>query len=644
MDKRLSITIDCDPGLPGGMVPYAIRAREGVGIPFSARLTMLAPAPLSERELGALAGREATVELSDGTITRAFTGAIAALRYLGTAYHDPARPDQHDACCYELEIASGLCRLRHTVRSRSFVREAVPDTLAAILAEHGLKAVIDPGLLDHSDFRKNRILTQIDESDYDFICRLCLISGINLTEDTLKGPRQGAIYLSDSGKGYRLRPAGEGDPGDLSLQAHSPHADDFARDLATWRSDGPGPDQIFTYHDGASRGGPGTLTLAGCFGHYETIKEEGSDDLCFVDMGDERITQECVRGCLAPRAHWSFTTTSLGAMAGSRATLRDFCPGGDPEILITSAELSYNINYPQDFALHPAIAALEASVAATVACEGISLTDKPARLPVLGDAGDPLRLLGGRALTLEGTVCDGSGSLERCGQRVPCSFDHPGDPTFFYLLPRGGDRPVVVRNSGPNGTAGRHYFPCVGDHALVVALGGRLQLWSYHPVPGHLSLLESTGMGTLPWLDTAGSLSIGGHGAQLRLSRGPGDLTAQIEGALIRGEMHSLITGFGDTHLANTAQMFFEEMHAESCAALRQEYRRSLAAYRECRRSLIGKFRGLELGDAERQALGQAHERLVRAHGAIAAKARELKATMFDAYEPQDPDPESYIV
>ncbi|MCR5084391.1 MAG: phage late control D family protein [Succinivibrionaceae bacterium] len=641
MEKRLSIKVDCNEDAIGRLIPYSVEISEGISSPFSATLTMLSERPADSQALGAALGKPATISLTDGKARRRFRGVITAHRFHGIAYRESGKSGQRDACCYTITVESALSLLRHQLHTRSFVRQGVVAVIKSILQDYGIALCAKDRLIEEGDFPDSHVYTQILESDYDFICRLCLLNGLNLVEDTMDDELCGQIFISDASRSYltyleaREGRMGAPVPGEHRCQMHDPRGDGYISEVRSGGHYRPPRDKAFTHYGDSDHEDFSTSSLFTCYAYYETIKKSGSDDLEFVDMSDEARTQQSVRECLAPRAEWSFRTTDLGARAGYIATLAGFYgdSGRDLDLLVERTRLAYNVNYPEDFVLHPMIKEIEASVEATTDCAALSLEGRPDRLPTLGDAGDPMRLMPpGRALTLEGSVCDAEGRLDRFGEAVPCKFDPPQDPSFFYMLPRGSMTPVVVRNSAREGGEALGSFPHVGDHVLVAALGGRLHLMAYHPVLGQLAYLDSAGMGTFNWLEGARARGFG----PLTSSDRPADPVQAITLAIIGNDMESYIDTFRFTHRAVTARQVYDAYIKAGCERLRQDYLTALSEYQGLKHNLIGKFNGLSLTGSERESYERARKKLIAAHEAIERKAEDLKKNMFDQYEPGD--------
>ncbi|MCR5084808.1 MAG: phage late control D family protein [Succinivibrionaceae bacterium] len=644
--KEFSITIDCKEAAIASMLPYCVEVHEGVGIPFSLALIAFTGAPVRAADLAAALGAQVEVGLSDGVVRRCFKGFLSAHEFKGIAFRERGALKEKDACCYELTIESDLARLRLARHTRSFVRQNVLDVLGAILGEHGLSLEVKEELARKNDLPSSMIFTQAGESDYDFACRLCLLHGLNLVQDTFAGAHAGRVYVSDTGLSYLtyLEPGVGGEltaprQGAYRCQMRDRSAPSFLSEVAVSGRYRPPRAAVLALGDDGAADDPVHDALAACYGYYETLKEDGSDDLEFVDMSAQRRALLSVGECLAPHAGWSYHSTDLAMRPGLVVALSDFYPGEgeDAEILTTELTLSYNVNYPQDYALHPLVRSREASVEAAAACRGLSLEDQPERLPVLGDAGHAQALLlTPRGTIIEGTVCDQDGKFDPFGKRCPCEFDHPQDPSFFYLMPRGGRVPVVVRNSKCEGGEARRYFPCLGDHAFVVAVGGRLQLLSYHPVLGQLSYLESTGMGTFPWLDGTSASALGQDGQGLRVRGILGSARDELTECLISGRMDSYIARFGITHQADTALGFYQSHHAAQSEACRLEYAQARSAYLGCKHSLIGKAQGLTLTPEEREAYEGARRRLTAARTAVEDRAQWLLENFFSHYAARD--------
>ncbi|MCR5084350.1 MAG: phage late control D family protein [Succinivibrionaceae bacterium] len=640
MAKNLSIKLDCTEDVVSGMIPYAVEVHEGISEPFTARLTMFTDSPLDEDALAGALGSKVAVEISDGTITRRFPGFLKSHEFKGIAFRERSAMDMRDACCYELAVESGLALLKSQRHTRSFVRKDVVAVIRSILDEYGLPLTVKDELIDERDFKDNQIFTQVAESDYDFICRLCLLNGLNLVQDTFTGEQNGTLYLSDAGKSYvtylEAKDGQQAVPrgGSYRCQMRNREQPSYLREVVMSGQYRPARGKTFIYYDDADTEDFSTNSLTTCFGYYETIKESGSDDLEFVDMSDQERVQKSVRECFAPRRDWSFKASDLAARAGLVATLTDFYKDPkDIDILIETAEYSFNVNYPQGFTLHPLVRELEASVEASVACRGMSLAEKPERLPVLGDAGDPIRLLAtGRAIILDGSVCDAEGRLEDFGQAATCDFDHHQDPTFFYMLPRGAKVPVVVRNTGFESGEFSRYLPRVGDHVLVTALGGKLQLQGFHPVLGQLSYLESTGMGTFEWLENLNTRNTGGT----TLAPGRDNEQDRILDALISRSMRNYITRFAQDHEAATAGEFYERYLEKKCNQLSSDYSQSLREYRDCKHSLLGKAKGLSLSDEERETLEKARKKIIAAHDDLVRMAKLINEEVLPAYDEID--------
>ena len=152
------------------------------------------------------------------------SGALAALDALyapeplkvwnGIVTHCEKVSVSADETVYRLLMAPRLAALAHHRTSRLFQNQTVPDIIAAVLKHHGLSGV-DFRIHQSRSYALREYVTQYQESDLDFICRLCEEEGIWFVFEQHE-QNGDVVVFGDSTAHYLRTPA--------TTAAYRPHA------------------------------------------------------------------------------------------------------------------------------------------------------------------------------------------------------------------------------------------------------------------------------------------------------------------------------------------------------------------------------------------------------------------------------------
>ncbi|MCD5995491.1 type VI secretion system tip protein VgrG [Pseudomonas sp. CDFA 602] len=80
---------------------------------------------------------------------------------------------------YELKLAPRIAYLQHSCNQRIFQHKSVPEIIAQVLEAHGILQGAYRFNLGPASYPKREYCTQFDESDLNFIQRLCAVEGIH---------------------------------------------------------------------------------------------------------------------------------------------------------------------------------------------------------------------------------------------------------------------------------------------------------------------------------------------------------------------------------------------------------------------------------------------------------------------------------
>ncbi|MDO3378195.1 type VI secretion system Vgr family protein [Geoalkalibacter halelectricus] len=145
----------------------SLEGKEKLSQPFRYQVELLAPADLHGAEL---LGREARIEIlgPDGR-KRTICGIATACEEVSR--HPGGRPR------LSLSVESVLARLRMQRDTRLFLQHSLPEILAKVLASHGIDESRYQLRLSRG-YPVRPWTLQVEESDLDFLARLCAAAGI----------------------------------------------------------------------------------------------------------------------------------------------------------------------------------------------------------------------------------------------------------------------------------------------------------------------------------------------------------------------------------------------------------------------------------------------------------------------------------
>lgn len=169
-------------------------------------------------------GTWGALQLDGEHATRSLLGLVCRMTHV-------ARPGQHQAdslrYCYQVRLESGIARLRLTRRSRTFQNLSLPEIARQLLLASGWdNETIELRLSETHAVQ--RYVVQYDETDEDFLRRLCERAGLYFYfQSTARGEPREVCILTDMST--NLEPAS--DPLTVSDESWEGHRDLYAHDL-----------------------------------------------------------------------------------------------------------------------------------------------------------------------------------------------------------------------------------------------------------------------------------------------------------------------------------------------------------------------------------------------------------------------------
>lgn len=148
----------------------------------------LASSSLSPDELEKVLDTPATITfIEKGRELNRFSGVIAELT---------AQPDvEHTRTDLVLELVPRVALSAHRRGSELFLDKTIPEVVVAKLLAQGLQPERDFALLLRGEYMPRELIAQYEESDLDFVRRLCESAGITTSYDERDGVE--ALVLSD---------------------------------------------------------------------------------------------------------------------------------------------------------------------------------------------------------------------------------------------------------------------------------------------------------------------------------------------------------------------------------------------------------------------------------------------------------------
>ncbi|MEO7331674.1 MAG: type VI secretion system tip protein TssI/VgrG [Minicystis sp.] len=166
MSELYTLTIDGFP--PDHFKVHSFTGREKLSEPYAFDVVVTSDAESDEDVERLALGQRAVLSWSIGMVPRAFHGVLAAAELV--EIHEAAPR----AGRYRLRLVPRLWLLKRKRRSRIFQQMRVPDIVASVLAEVGVKTRWILG----REHPLREYCTQYEESDYRFVARLLAESGV----------------------------------------------------------------------------------------------------------------------------------------------------------------------------------------------------------------------------------------------------------------------------------------------------------------------------------------------------------------------------------------------------------------------------------------------------------------------------------
>ncbi len=191
------VHLTCAVGSPFEVRRFKIQ--EALHEPFSAEVIVTADDP--NVDLGAIIGREATLELATG-VTHAAKGRRA---WIGICNHVEQVHGVHThgggqktLSTYKVNIVPRVWLLGQRTNHRLFQRMSIPDIIDKLLKDWSIQPTWK---INRPSYPKLELKTQYGETDYAFFCRMLEEAGITYVID---GEAKCALVLSDDLTGHPL--------------------------------------------------------------------------------------------------------------------------------------------------------------------------------------------------------------------------------------------------------------------------------------------------------------------------------------------------------------------------------------------------------------------------------------------------------
>ncbi|MGN1281803.1 MAG: contractile injection system protein, VgrG/Pvc8 family [Succinivibrio sp.] len=192
--------------------PYAVELTEGISEPFCLKLTVLSGRQFSASALKATLKRKYTLELvqlneNHQTLReRQLEGIVTSYRMTGRVVSNQLGLD--DCYSYEFTLEPELVLMGLMKKTRSWNSCSVSEIIGAIFEEYSMNVVFDKELMAGDMLSiKSFIFEQFEESDLEFIQKLCVRFSLNITYGYLDDQRKlSATIFSRGAQLYRQYP------------------------------------------------------------------------------------------------------------------------------------------------------------------------------------------------------------------------------------------------------------------------------------------------------------------------------------------------------------------------------------------------------------------------------------------------------
>lgn len=166
--------------------PYGAEIKEGISEPFSLKLTLLSGSQFSSSDLKNVLKRKYTVEIfqrNEAQLplrSRKLEGIITSYRMTGRVVSNQLGLD--DCYCYEFTLEPEIVLLGLDKKTRSWCGYSVGEIIEKIFEDSSLNVSFEKELMAGDSLSsKSFIFEQFEESDFDFINRLCVRFSLNYT-------------------------------------------------------------------------------------------------------------------------------------------------------------------------------------------------------------------------------------------------------------------------------------------------------------------------------------------------------------------------------------------------------------------------------------------------------------------------------
>ncbi|MGN0914905.1 MAG: contractile injection system protein, VgrG/Pvc8 family [Succinivibrio sp.] len=183
-----------------------IELNEGISIPFILRLDFITDKRLNLKDLKDLVSEEITVDLkqisSDPLVLKSYS---RILHGIVTAYEEHGLYNRGVGSSskmykYSLTIMPEIIKLANSGKQRSFTDSSVIDVIKSVLKEHEIDCDCETdGFWTNKPEFNTLVFTQSDESDLEFINKLCNDFGINYLVEYNKETNKNKVIFS---RGY----------------------------------------------------------------------------------------------------------------------------------------------------------------------------------------------------------------------------------------------------------------------------------------------------------------------------------------------------------------------------------------------------------------------------------------------------------